>query len=104
MIMKKAPLLLPLLLFFSCKFHHQYYEKIIRNGMIYDGNGGQPYRADIGIRGDSIAFIGDLSGESAKVSLDAKGMAVAPGFINMLSWSTESLIADGRSQGEIREG
>ena len=88
----------------SCKFHHQDYDKIIRNGMIYDGNGGEPYKADIGIKADTIAFIGDLSGVSAKESIDAKGMAVAPGFINMLSWSNESLIQDGRSQGEIRQG
>lgn len=88
----------------SCKFHHEQYEKIIRNGMIYDGSGGKPYQADIGIRGDSIAFIGDLSDVSAQFSIDAKGMAVAPGFINMLSWATESLIEDGRSQGDIRQG
>jgi N-acyl-D-amino-acid deacylase len=89
---------------FSCKFHHQDYDKIIRNGMIYDGNGGKPYKADIGIKADTIAFIGDLSGISARESIDANGMAVAPGFINMLSWSNESLIEDGKSQGEIRQG
>lgn len=103
--MKKIFTFFPLvLLFTSCKFHHQDYDKIIRNGMIYDGNGGEPYKADIGIRGDSIAFIGDLSDVSAQISVDAKGMAVAPGFINMLSWATESLIEDGRSQGDIRQG
>jgi N-acyl-D-amino-acid deacylase len=96
--------LLFLIIIFSCKFHHEDYDKIIRNGMIYDGNGGEPYKADIGIKADTIAFIGDLSGVSAKESIDAKGMAVAPGFINMLSWSNESLIEDGRSQGEIRQG
>ena len=69
-------------LFFSCKFHHQEYDKIIRNGMIYDGNGGEPYKADIGIRTDTIAFIGDLAGVSARISIDARGMAVAPGFID----------------------
>jgi len=92
------------LLFGSCKLHHSNYDKIIRNGMIYDGNGGEPYKADIGIKGDTIAFIGDLSGQSAQFSIDAKGMAVAPGFINMLSWATESLIQDGRSQSDIRQG
>jgi N-acyl-D-amino-acid deacylase len=91
-------------LFSSCKFHHQEYDKIIRNGMIYDGNGGEPYKADIGIKDDTIAFIGDLSGVSAQISVDAKGMAVAPGFINMLSWANESLIQDGKSQGDIRQG
>ncbi len=97
-------LLAGLLLFSACKFHHREYDKIIRNGMIYDGNGGKPYQADIGIRGDSIAFIGDLSKVSAKISIDATGMAVAPGFINMLSWSNTSLIEDGKSQGELRQG
>lgn len=102
--MKKAQFLLLVLAFISCKFHHNDYETIIHNGMIYDGNGGEPYRADIGIRGDSIAFIGDLKGVSSKFSVDAQGKAIAPGFINMLSWSTESLIADGLSQSELREG
>lgn len=88
----------------SCKFHHEEYDKIIRNGMIYDGNGGTPYKADIGIKDDTIAFIGDLSNVSAQFSIDAKGMAVAPGFINMLSWANESLIEDGRSQSDIRQG
>lgn len=90
--------------FVSCKFHHEEYDKIIRNGMIYDGNGGEPYKADIGIKDDTIAFIGDLSNVSAQISVDAKGMAVAPGFINMLSWANESLIEDGRSQSELRQG
>jgi len=80
------------------------YDTIIRNGMVYDGNGGKPFKADIGIKNDTIAFIGDLSGESAKSEVDAKGKAVSPGFINMLSWSPISLIEDGRSQGELREG
>lgn len=91
-------------IFTSCKFHREEYDKIIRNGMIYDGNGGEPFKADIGIQGDTIAFIGDLSGVSAQFSIDAKGMAVAPGFINMLSWANESLIEDGRSQSDLRQG
>jgi len=90
-------------LFFSCKQQTKY-DTIIRNGMIYDGNGGEPYKADVAINADTIAFIGDLSNESAKNEIDAKGMAIAPGFINMLSWSNSSLIEDGRSQGEIRQG
>ncbi len=102
--MRKIFVVIPVLFFISCKFHHLEYDKIIRNGMIYDGNGGEPYKADIGIKDDSIAFIGDLSGVSAQISVDAKGMAVAPGFINMLSWATESLIQDGKSQGDIRQG
>jgi N-acyl-D-amino-acid deacylase len=80
------------------------YDTIIRNGMIYDGNGGEPFKGDIGIKNDTIAFIGDLSKSSAKNEVDAKGNAVAPGFINMLSWATESLIEDGRSQSDIKQG
>ena len=91
------------LFFFSCK-QKTNYETIIRNGMIYDGNGGEPYKADVAFNADTIAFIGNLSNESAKNEIDAKGMAIAPGFINMLSWSNESLIEDGRSQSELRQG
>jgi N-acyl-D-amino-acid deacylase len=80
------------------------YDLIIRNGTIYDGNGGKPFTADIGINADTIAFIGDLKNASAKNETDAKRQAVAPGFINMLSWATESLIQDGRSQSDIRQG
>ncbi|TMI86011.1 MAG: D-aminoacylase [Bacteroidetes bacterium] len=96
-------LVVSVLPFFSCKQQSKY-DTIIRNGMIYDGNGGDPYHADIAINADTIAFIGDLKNVSAKNEIDAKGMAVAPGFINMLSWSNQSLIQDGRSQGEIRQG
>jgi N-acyl-D-amino-acid deacylase len=98
--------LLPLLLIvvlFSCSQEPKY-DTIIRNGMIYDGNGGEPYQADLAINADTIAFIGDLKNESAKNEIDAKGMAVAPGFINMLSWANESLIQDGNSQSDIRQG
>ena len=94
---------IPLLIFCSCSNGKQY-DTIIRNGLIYDGNGGEPFKGDIGIFGDTIAFIGDLSKAAAKNDVDAKGNAVAPGFINMLSWATETLIEDGRSQSDIRQG
>ncbi len=80
------------------------FDVIIMGGTVYDGSGGKPLNADIGIIGDKIAKIGDLSKSNAKKMIDAKGMAVSPGFINMLSWSTESLIVDGRSMGELKEG
>jgi N-acyl-D-amino-acid deacylase len=80
------------------------FDVLIRNGTVYDGTGAPGQRADVGVRGDRIAGIGDLSGIPATTTIDATNLAVAPGFINMLSWSTESLIIDGRSQGELREG
>jgi N-acyl-D-amino-acid deacylase len=82
----------------------QPYDVILRGGTVYDGTGAPGRLADVGIRGDRIAAIGNLKSAHGKTVLDAKGLAVAPGFINMLSWSTDSLIADGRSQGEIRQG
>lgn len=101
----KLPLLSLLLLttILSCTSKTKY-ETIIRNGRIYDGNGEKPYTADIAINADTIAFIGDLKDAEAKNETDAKGQAVSPGFINMLSWATESLIHDGRSQSDIRQG
>ena len=81
------------------------FDVIIRNGTVYDGSGAEPQKVDIAIRGDRIAGIGPaVAGAKANTVIDAKGLAVAPGFINMLSWSTESLIQDGRSQSEIRQG
>ena len=80
------------------------FDTIIRGGTVYDGTGAPGRRADVGIRGDRIAAIGDLSALPAAAVIDASNLAVAPGFINMLSWSTESLLVDGRSQGELREG
>jgi len=80
------------------------YDVLVRSGTVYDGTGSPGRRADVGIRGDTIAAVGDLSSASARTVMDARGLAVAPGFVNMLSWSTESLIVDGRSQGEIRQG
>src|SRR5205809_7211767 len=80
------------------------FDVIIRGGSVYDGTGSAPRQADVAIRGDRIAAIGDLNTARARTIVDAKGLAVAPGFINMLSWSTESLIQDGRSQSEIRQG
>ena len=80
------------------------FDVVIRGGMVYDGTGAPGRRADVGIRGDRIGGVGDLSDTPAATVVDAAGLAVAPGFINMLSWSTESLLVDGRSQGELREG
>ncbi len=80
------------------------YDLVIRNGVIHDGSGSEPYRGDLAIAGDTIAAIGPAVNGRGQLEIDAKGLAVAPGFINMLSWATESLIEDGRSQGNIRQG
>ena len=80
------------------------FDVIIRGGTVYDGTGAAGRRADVGVRGDRIAAVGDLAGSQAPLIVDAAGHAVAPGFINMLSWATVSLLADGRSQGDIRQG
>jgi N-acyl-D-amino-acid deacylase len=80
------------------------FDVIIKGGTVYDGTGAEPRQADVAIRGDRIAGVGDFKSARAKNVIDAKGLAVAPGFINMLSWSTQSLIQDGGSQSEIREG
>jgi N-acyl-D-aspartate/D-glutamate deacylase len=82
----------------------QDFDVVIKNGTVYDGSGGAGRLADVALRGDRIAGVGDFKDARAKIVIDAHGLAVAPGFINMLSWSTESLIADGRSQSEIRQG
>ena len=80
------------------------FDIIIKGGTVYDGTGGEGHAADVAIRGDRIAGVGDFANASAKKAIDAHGLAVAPGFINMLSWSNESLIQNGRSQSEIRQG
>src|SRR6185295_14097043 len=80
------------------------FDLILKGGTVYDGSGKPGVVRDVGVRGDRIVRVGDLAGFTAKLVLDVRGRAVAPGFINVLSHSEESLIADGHSQGEIREG
>ncbi len=82
----------------------QSFDVIIKGGTVYDGTERQPVRADVGIKGDRIADIGNLSRATAPTIVDAKGLAVAPGFINMLSHSESSLIRDPRSLSEIKQG
>ena len=80
------------------------FDVLIKGGMVYDGTGHAPRRVDVGIRGDRIVAIGHLQRAIAKSVVDATGLAVTPGFINMLSHSEVSLIADGRSMGELKQG
>jgi N-acyl-D-amino-acid deacylase len=105
--MKKLCLMLMLLIApvpVPAQSRHPDFDVVIKGGTVYDGTGGKPYLADVGIKGDRIVAIGNLASSRALTIVDARGLAVAPGFINMLSWSTESLFVDGRSQSEIRQG
>lgn len=77
---------------------------ILRGGTIYDGSGGEPYTGDVAIYAGRVVKVGDLGEDIAREELDVSGLAVAPGFVNMLSWAVDSLIIDGRSQGDIRQG
>ena len=76
---------------------------VIRGGTVYDGGGGEPFEGDVGVRGDAIAAVGAVA-ERGTVEIDATGLAVAPGFINMLSHANGALMVDGRSQSDIRQG
>jgi N-acyl-D-amino-acid deacylase len=80
------------------------YDLLIRGGTVYDGSGGGGFAGDVAIRGDRIVFVGPQAPGIARRTIDAAGRAVAPGFVNMLSWSNESLLIDGRGQGELRQG
>jgi N-acyl-D-amino-acid deacylase len=95
-------LLLPALVHSQSKQYD--FDIIIKNGTIYDGTDADPIQADVGIKKDRIAAVGRLGLKSAPNVIDATDLAVAPGFINMLSWSVVSLIADGCSQSEISQG
>ena len=80
------------------------YDLILRGGTIYDGSGNKPVVGDVAIDGDRIAAVGSLGNAKGKTEIDAKGLAVSPGFVNMLSWATESLLVDGRAQSDLRQG
>ena len=80
------------------------FDLIIRHGTVYDGSGAAPRQVDVGVRAGRIASVADLSGTRAAAEVDAKGMAVAPGFVNMLSWAPDSLYVDGRSLSDIKQG
>jgi N-acyl-D-amino-acid deacylase len=93
-----------LLLVASTAYAQSEFDIIIRGGTVYDGSGRPGVIADVGIKGDMIVKVGKLDPKRAKTVVDATGLAVAPGFINMLSWSTESLLVDPRSLGELKQG
>ena len=93
---------LGLSLIFSCSPTNNY-DVLIKNGTITDGSGNPPYLGSVGINADTIAAVGNLKA-TGTLEIDATGLIIAPGFINVLSWATESLIEDGRSQGDIMQG
>jgi len=80
------------------------FDLLIRNGTVYDGTGAPARQADVGVRGDRIAAVGGLAGATARHTIDATGMAVSPGFINMLSWANDAFMVDGRSMSDIKQG
>ncbi len=88
----------------SAQAQQNTYDIIIKNGTVYDGAGARPRRADVGVKGDRIIAVGDLKSAKAMTIVDANGLAVAPGFINMLSWAVDDLVVDGRSLGDIKQG
>lgn len=98
-------LLLPLLLALaSCAETPKEYDLLIRNAIIYDGSGTAPVQGGIAVNADTIAAVGDVGNAKGRTEIDARGLAVSPGFVNMLSWATESLLEDGRGLSDIKQG
>ena len=91
-------------IFISLNGFAQSYDLILRNGLIYDGSGQSPIKGDLAIQADTIAAIGNLSSAKGKTEIDVNGMAVSPGFINMLSWADGTLLKDGRAVSDIKQG
>jgi N-acyl-D-amino-acid deacylase len=91
------------LAFAACATTHEAYDTVIRHAVIYDGRGGTPVSGDVAIRGDRIAAVGSVPG-AGRTEIDAHGLAVAPGFINVMSQAQESLIADGRGMSDVKQG
>ncbi|NHF61253.1 D-aminoacylase [Flavobacteriaceae bacterium TP-CH-4] len=101
---KGVPVIFTLVFLLLGCTEQQTYDILIKNGQLVDGSGETPYLGDIAINADTIAAIGNLDKARGKKQIDATGLTVAPGFINMLSWANVSLIEDGRSQSDIRQG
>ena len=101
--MRTIVALLLLLLACACTTTQPQYDLVLRNGLIYDGSGAAPRTGDLAIQGDRIVAVGTVRG-SGRAEIDARGKAVAPGFINMLSWATDTLIVDGRAMADVKQG
>ncbi|HEX5379258.1 MAG TPA: D-aminoacylase [Phenylobacterium sp.] len=80
------------------------YDLLVKNAQVYDGSGGAPFAGEVAVRGERIAYVGPHAPGAARAVIDAHGKAVAPGFINMLSWANETLIADGRGLSDLKQG
>ncbi len=93
-----------LLVLAGCSDPQPAYDILIRNGRVFDGSGAPGVVTSVAIRGDRIASMAAADSATASVTIDATGLAVAPGFINMLSWADEPLLVDGRSQSDFRQG
>ncbi|HWA35076.1 MAG TPA: hypothetical protein VG737_13135, partial [Cyclobacteriaceae bacterium] len=100
--MRALKLLIPVLFFFPAAA--QVHDVIIRNGTVVDGTGDPRYKADVAINKDTIAAIGDLSHARGKIEVDATGLVVCPGFVNMLSWADGTLLKDGRGMSDLKQG
>ena len=106
LIKRIAPLTLAIIIccFLAACMSPTSYDVILRSGTIYDGSGEKPYIGDVAFDYDMIAAIGDIGEATAPIEIDIEGLAVAPGFVNMMSWANVSLIEDGHSQSDIRQG
>ena len=103
-LMKKLVHLLPIFLLVLACSEPQTFDVLIKNGQVVDGSGEPSYLGSVGINADTIAAVGNLENAIGKTEIDAEGLTIAPGFINMLSWATESLLIDGTSESDIRQG
>jgi N-acyl-D-amino-acid deacylase len=103
-VIRRTSCFIALLALAACATPAPQYDILIRNGRVFDGTGSPGVMASVAIRGDRIAAVGDLPDATAREVIDAAGLAVTPGFINMLSWADEPLLVDGRSQSDIRQG
>lgn len=101
---KNIFLFLSLLPLFSCQPTAVEYDVLIRNALIYDGSGEEPAEGSLAVNADTITAMGNLKNATGKTEIDAQGLALSPGFINMLSWATVSLLEDGRAQSDLRQG
>ena len=88
----------------SCKSNDLLYDIVINNGTIYDGTGNKSYIGNIAIKEDKIAYLGNNKNLKGEKTINARGKAISPGFINMLSWGYNSLLKDGRSLSDLKQG